>query len=88
MLSGTWQLRRESRTVRRAAPTLWGAIGAVALLVALYVLASLPRLLKQRRCNHPAVNETQACDAICRECGKNLGFIKNRRDAQKAKGAA
>lgn len=21
------------------------------------------------------VNETQACDAICRKCGKNLGFI-------------
>lgn len=32
--------------------------------------------LKQRRCKHDGgVNETQACDAICRKCLKNLGFI-------------
>lgn len=32
--------------------------------------------LRQSRCKHDGgVNETQACDAICKKCGKNLGFI-------------
>lgn len=36
--------------------------------------------LKKRKCNHDEeVNETSACDAICRKCGKNLGFIGNYR---------
>jgi len=41
--------------------------GVFALAVDWYVKAT---------CKHNAgVTETQACDAICRECGKNLGFI-------------
>lgn len=41
--------------------------GILALAVDWYVKAM---------CKHNAgVTETQACDAICRECGKNLGFI-------------
>ncbi len=63
--------------------------GAVILLLLLLAftmfLIYLPGILKQRRCPHERVNETQACDAICRECGKNLGFIQNWRDAQAAK---
>jgi hypothetical protein len=32
---------------------------------------------KQSRCKHDnCVSETQACDAICNDCGKNLGFIQ------------
>lgn len=35
----------------------------------------------QRRCRHDkGVGETSACDAICRSCGKNLGFIGTWRD--------
>lgn len=31
---------------------------------------------EQRKCRHDSgVIETQACDAICKKCGKNLGFI-------------
>ncbi len=31
---------------------------------------------RQWRCKHDGrINETQACDAICDKCGKNLGFI-------------
>jgi hypothetical protein len=31
---------------------------------------------RQRGCKHnKGVNETSACDAICKSCGKNLGFI-------------
>ena len=32
--------------------------------------------IKQRMCKHDrGVNETRSCDAVCRKCGKNLGFI-------------
>lgn len=31
---------------------------------------------KQKFCKHDGgVDETRACDAICKLCGKNLGFI-------------
>lgn len=37
--------------------------------------------LRQSKCKHDGgVNETSACDAICRKCGKNLGFIGNWRN--------
>ena len=33
---------------------------------------------KQFVCTHDGgVNETRSCDAICKLCGKNLGFIGN-----------
>jgi len=36
--------------------------------------------VKQARCKHAGgVNETSACEAICRQCGKNLGWIGNYR---------
>lgn len=32
--------------------------------------------IRKSACEHDGgVNETMACDAICRKCGKNLGFI-------------
>lgn len=34
-------------------------------------------------CKHLRVRETMACDAVCRDCGKNLGFIQIWRDANK-----
>jgi len=30
---------------------------------------------EQKKCPHVKYYETRACDAICSECGKNLGFI-------------
>ena len=62
------------------------AIGATA--VVLVILGSLTwrHSLTMARCRHDGgVNETQACDAICRKCGKNLGFIGSWRDAQALK---
>jgi hypothetical protein len=38
---------------------------------------------RQRKCKHLRVFETQACDAVCRDCGKNLGFIGTWREREK-----
>lgn len=49
---------------------------AIFLLVAGYFYAK--EAWKQSRCKHDGgVNETMACNAICKKCGKNLGFIGN-----------
>lgn len=49
-------------------------IFAVFFIIAMYVGIAI--WIRQARCKHDSgVNETQACEAICRECGKNLGFI-------------
>jgi len=29
----------------------------------------------KKRCEHPTFYETMACDAICMDCGENMGFI-------------
>lgn len=44
---------------------------------------TLPRTIKQYKCKHERVYETQACDAICSECNKNLGFIGSWREKHK-----
>lgn len=66
--------------------TISDAIG-VALFV-LFTLAAAVLYLRIRwqqwRCRHTGrINETSACDAICAQCGKNLGFIGAWRDARK-----
>lgn len=33
--------------------------------------------IKQAFCVHNDYYEDRACDAVCRKCGKNLGFIGN-----------
>lgn len=50
---------------------------SIGMLVLVYlVISTIKIMIKQARCKHDGgVNETQACDAICRKCGKNLGFI-------------
>lgn len=50
------------------------------LIAAVFFLAWLVVLLwqwmQQRWCKHGGgISETAGCDAICRKCGKNLGFI-------------
>ena len=48
------------------------------LLLVACVLISIAEWWKQSRCKHDGgVNETQACNAICQKCDKNLGFIGN-----------
>jgi hypothetical protein len=50
-------------------------LGIAALLSLIYLALQVPRWVKQKLCKHPRVFETGACDAVCRHCGKNLGFI-------------
>lgn len=40
------------------------------------------------KCEHLRVRETMACDAVCRDCGENLGFIQTWRDANRGKPGA
>lgn len=60
------------------------------IVVVACLAASVPTWIKQALCKHQGgVRETLACDAICCDCGKNLGFIgtvRAKRAAQ-AKGA-
>ena len=44
------------------------------------LIALAMQLALQAICKHLRVYETKSCDAICRDCGKNLGFIQNWRD--------
>lgn len=63
-------------------------VGLFLVFLCIYGVVSIPSYLRSKRCSHEQVHERPNCDAVCMECGKNLGFIKNWRDAQKAKGAA
>jgi hypothetical protein len=52
--------------------------GIVCIMPALFVYICYYIKLhnKQASCKHDGgVNETNACDAICKQCSKNLGFI-------------
>jgi hypothetical protein len=52
--------------------------GIVLLVPALFVFIRYNIKLhsEQSSCKHDGgVNETNACDAICKQCSKNLGFI-------------
>jgi hypothetical protein len=52
------------------------AVGVSLAVVVVAMLVSLPAIRRQARCAHDgSVSETSACDAICNQCGKNLGFI-------------
>jgi hypothetical protein len=53
----------------------------IVLTIATIIVVGVIQWYKQSRCKHDGgYNETQACDAICRQCGKNLGFIGKLRD--------
>lgn len=53
------------------------------IIILFYTVHSVKTYFQQRKCTHDSVFETRACDAICNDCGKNLGFIQNWRDARK-----
>ena len=53
----------------------------IVLTIASSIIIGVVQWRKESRCKHDGgYNETQACDAICRQCGKNLGFIGKLRD--------
>jgi hypothetical protein len=58
-------------------------LAVLAFVLLIYLVASIPRILRQRRCKHDKVFEGRACNAHCSACGKNLGFIGTWHDAQK-----
>lgn len=63
--------------------TVSDAIGIAfaALIFFLFLGFYLMTAWKQWRCKHDGgIGETQACEAICHKCGKNLGFIDNWRN--------
>lgn len=72
-----WTMADVIGLVLFAVVVLWG--------VGVWFVCCVPEWWRQRQCKHDgAIGETQACDAICRQCGKNLGFIGN---VRKARGA-
>jgi hypothetical protein len=52
-------------------------IGLITLffIVLFYMFIEIKHYFKYKNCKHDKVHETRACDAICINCGKNLGFI-------------
>jgi len=60
--------------------TLTETIEAVGflLLIVLAVFIKTEEWRRQNNCKHDGgVNETSSCQAICKLCGKDLGFIGN-----------
>lgn len=58
--------------------TLGGFIFSAGILLCVIIfllLRSVLASLRQYRCEHPSVFETQSCQAVCNACGKHLGFI-------------
>lgn len=53
-------------------------------MIIAYLVMNLTTYIQQSRCKHDGgVNETQACDAICKLCGKNLGFIGTKENVKR-----
>jgi len=57
--------------------TIGDIIGIAFLVIFLSasMIVAISRYIKQSFCKHEKFYETMACDAICSNCGKNLGFI-------------
>lgn len=56
-----------------------------AWVFALIAFICARNLVRSWLCNHAKYRETQACDAICCNCGKNLGFIGIVKERRKRK---
>jgi Zn finger protein HypA/HybF involved in hydrogenase expression len=66
--------------------TISDMLGLVAVTITFIIWTALLlcKKIRESRCKHNrAVSETQACDAICQDCGKNLGFIGTWREQQR-----
>lgn len=56
----------------------WNVLAPVLMLLivsAIALLLHIPSMIRQRQCAHERYFENRACDAICCDCRKNLGFI-------------
>lgn len=65
--------------------TIGDALSLLAVVVVLVVggCMAAAESWKQSRCKHDGgITETGSCDAICRKCLKNLGFIGSWREKQ------
>lgn len=54
--------------------TIIGAI-LLTLIIIFKVYFAIKDSWKQSHCQHESISESMACDAICNNCSKNLGFI-------------
>jgi len=53
----------------------------ISIMVIWAAIIFIKQYVAEAKCKHDGgVNETSACDAICKKCGKNLGFIGNWRN--------
>jgi len=52
-------------------------LALLCLMIAIPFL--IAKVINRMTCKHQVFHENRACDAICRDCGKNLGFIGNLR---------
>ena len=62
---------------------IWNVAIAISVLLAVAIVLApgvIRRIRQQSRCSHQRYHETSACDAICSDCGKNLGFIGSWRE--------
>lgn len=66
--------------------TISDAIGVTVAILALlsWAIFAAWNAWVQYRCKHPTFRETRACDAICNQCGKNLGFVGAVRESRAA----
>lgn len=58
--------------------TIWDVLQILGMLLFAVVMLFfwIHHSLEEWKCKHQSgVTETSACDAICVQCGKNLGFI-------------
>ena len=55
----------------------------LSIIAIVWIIYKVLTWIEQAQCPHEHVNETMSCDAICRKCGKNLGFIGTWREQHK-----
>lgn len=64
--------------IMKGVAELVAVFALLSVFVVLAIIADIKKQIREKNCKHDGgVNETQACDAICRKCLKNLGFIGN-----------
>lgn len=55
------------------------------LFALFYLCLAIKEWWKQARCSHENYRETMSCQAICKSCNKNLGFIGRVREKSNPK---
>lgn len=50
-------------------------LGVIATIITVALVIGVRSYIVQRRCKHETYGETAACQAVCHDCGKDLGFI-------------